>query len=133
MEPIRKRYGAKLNNTQVREIRRNYPKFSSTVLAEKYGVSPSTIMAAVRKRRYREVKDYDEEKAVFGEQDTVVHNAYYYLEKRYLHMSVGDIKITFDLYKTEIKGCEFNTILQGERIPTEKATRVLLDSGFMKR
>jgi hypothetical protein len=46
-------YLAKLTADKVREIRASWPRLSCRALAEKFGVSPATILSALRRKTWR--------------------------------------------------------------------------------
>jgi len=104
----------------------------------RYGVSHSAISKIRRGLSYKET--YAEfQKASRAKVHSLLEtlpqsysNVYYYLDSKYLRISMDDILISLDLSAKTLVNIEFNTVIRGHRIDYVSALAMIKEYGMLK-
>lgn len=104
----------------------------------KYGISHSIVSKIRRGLIYSDiVSEYvnmEKQERASWEETILLHNskAYYYLDSKYLRISVDDLLISLDLDSKKIISIKFNAIIRGSKIEYMTMVRLLEEKGFLK-
>lgn len=113
-------------------------KQSNRVLGLKYGLSHSSISKIRRGIVYRDLykafKNLKKwESKTLPEVTRESHaRGYYYLDSKYLRISLDDILVSLDLGAGKLIDIEFNAVIRGERIEYMSALFLMQEKGYLK-
>lgn len=114
----------KLTDNQVRIIRKKYPFWTYSRLADEFNVTQSTIQRVISREYYDDVDDIEGDEEL-EEKENISQFTNYYLDEQFLYLSTGNILIAFDVNLGEFQGISYNEYILGKRIDSIEAENIL--------
>lgn len=113
-------------------------KQSNRMVGLKYGLSHSAISKIRRGLTYREhygafkkLKKWEAKTLPEVTRDTHAEG-YYYMDSKFLRVSLDDILISLDLSDKKLVDIEFNAVIKGEPIEYMSALHFMEEKGYLK-
>jgi hypothetical protein len=113
-------------------------KQSNRVLGLKYGMSHSSISKIRRGLTYQDYhrafrKHERWETKAISEVTRQTHaKGHYYLDSKFLRISLDDILVSLDLSNKKLVDIEFNAVIKGESIEYTSALMLMQEKGYLK-